>query len=43
LDNEKVEIRYVIPTSPKGEQSIFSHLHLDHFDVPTHMIETGQL
>ena len=38
LDNEKVEIRYVIPTSPKGEQSIFSHLHLDHFDVPAHMI-----
>jgi len=31
VDNEKVEIRYVIPTSPKGEITRFCHLRTDYF------------
>ncbi len=33
VDNDKVEIRYVIPTSPKGEETLFCHLRLDHFNL----------
>jgi site-specific DNA recombinase len=29
--DEQVEIRYVMPTSPRGEQTCFSHLHTDYF------------
>jgi site-specific DNA recombinase len=32
VDDDTVEIRYVIPTSPEGEESPFCHLRLDHFD-----------
>ena len=39
LDDEKVEIRYVIPTSPKGEKVIFCHLRLDYFDAPPQTID----
>jgi site-specific DNA recombinase len=31
VTHEEVEIRYVIPTSPKGEQSRFCHLRIDYF------------
>ena len=34
IDDEKVEIRYVVPTSPKGEKFIFCHLRLDYLDLP---------
>ncbi|MGI8854622.1 MAG: recombinase zinc beta ribbon domain-containing protein, partial [Thermomicrobiales bacterium] len=34
VTDEEVEIRYVIPTSPRGEQSRFCHLRLDYFDMP---------
>jgi site-specific DNA recombinase len=34
VDNGTVEIRYVIPTSPEGEESPFCHLRLDHFGHP---------
>jgi len=34
VTDEAVEIRYVIPTSPRGEQSRFCHLRLDYFDLP---------
>jgi site-specific DNA recombinase len=30
VDDEKVEIRYVIPTSPAGEEKLFCHLCLDY-------------
>jgi site-specific DNA recombinase len=33
VTNEDVEIRYVIPTSPRGEQTRFCHLRLDYFDL----------
>jgi site-specific DNA recombinase len=33
VDDEEVEVRYVIPTSPKGETSRFCHLRLDYFDL----------
>jgi site-specific DNA recombinase len=33
VDDGKVEIRYVIPTGPKGEETLFCHLRLDHFQV----------
>jgi site-specific DNA recombinase len=32
VDDEKVEIRYVIPTSPKGENTRFCQLRTDYFD-----------
>lgn len=32
VTNETVEIRYVIPTSPQGEQTRFSYLHTDYRD-----------
>jgi site-specific DNA recombinase len=35
VDGEHVQIRYAIPTGPKGEQGPFCHLRKDHFDVPT--------
>jgi site-specific DNA recombinase len=35
VDNDKVEIRYVIPTGPHGEQTPFSHLRKDHFNDVT--------
>ncbi len=31
VDDEKVEIRYVIPTSPGGEEKRFCHLRTDYF------------
>jgi site-specific DNA recombinase len=34
VTDEEVEIRYVIPTSPRGEQTRFCHLRLDYFDRP---------
>ena len=33
VDNDKVEIRYVIPTGPQGEHTPFCHLRKDHFGV----------
>ena len=34
VTGEEVEIRYAIPTSPKGESIRFCHLRLDYFDGP---------
>src|SRR5438128_2072853 len=34
VTNEEVEIRYVIPTSPKSEHLRFCHLRLDYFNQP---------
>ena len=34
VTGEEVEIRYVIPTSPKGEAIRFCHLRLDYFNGP---------
>ncbi len=33
ITNDQVEIRYVIPTSKKGEQTRFCHLRKDYFNV----------
>ena len=33
VDDEKVEIRYVIPTSPNGENTRFCHLRTDYLDA----------
>lgn len=38
----EVEIRYVIPTSPRGEQTRFCHLRLDYFDAPVGASEGEQ-
>lgn len=43
VNNEDVEIRYVIPTSLKGESSRFCHLRLDYLDVPALRIEAKGL
>jgi site-specific DNA recombinase len=47
VEDGKVEIRYVIPTSPHGEKFTFCHLRLDYFNpktmsVPMHSL-LGQL
>ena len=41
VTGEEVEIRYVIPTSSKGETMRFCHLRLDYFDAPmsTHQVQ----
>ena len=33
INNSQVEIRYVVPTGPKGETTPFCHLRLDYFDL----------
>lgn len=43
VDDEHVEIRYVIPTSPKGELSRFCHLRKDYFDLETQGIVVNDL
>ena len=30
IDDDKVEIRYAIPTSPQGEEKLFCHLRTDY-------------
>ena len=42
VSHDLVEIRYVIPTSPKGEQSHFCHLRIDYFDLQLER-EAGRL
>ena len=32
VTDEQAEIRYVLPTSPRGQQTRFSHLHTDYRD-----------
>jgi site-specific DNA recombinase len=39
VTNDEVEIRYVIPTSPRGEHERFCHLRLDYFDLPARLIQ----
>src|SRR6266849_3600411 len=36
VNDGQVEIRYVVPTGPKGETVPFCHLRLDYFDGPPH-------
>ncbi len=43
VDDDKVEIRYVIPTSPQGEESRFCHLHKDYFDAPARTIKRNDM
>jgi len=45
VDNETVEIRYVIPTAPAGEHAPFCHLHKDHFQVKPQavLVEGGEV
>ena len=43
VDNENVEIRFVIPTSPKGETSRFCHLRTDYFDLKAQAVEIDDL
>ena len=33
VNDSQVEIRYVVPTGPKGETTPFCHLRLDYFDL----------
>lgn len=34
VTGDEVEIRYVVPTTPRGEHTRFCHLRLDYFDGP---------
>jgi site-specific DNA recombinase len=42
VEDGKVEIRYVIPTSPHGEKFTFCHLRLDYFYRPPLPIQSRQ-
>jgi len=35
VNDAQVEIRYVVPTGPKGETTPFCHLRLDYFTAKT--------
>lgn len=41
VTNDEVEIRYVIPTSPAGEQTRFCHLRKDYFNPPATGVIAG--
>src|SRR6266700_5304163 len=43
VTGEEVEIRYVIPTSSKGETIRFCHLRLDYFNAPMASVECEEL
>jgi len=43
VTDDAVEIRYVVPTSPRGEHTRFCHLRLDYFDPPVSAPEGEQL
>jgi len=43
VDDGQVEIRYVIPTGPKGAEAPFCHLRLDYLDRPAHPAHADQL
>jgi site-specific DNA recombinase len=42
VTGEEVEIRYAIPTSPKGETIRFCHLRLDYFNLPMSSIQVQE-
>jgi site-specific DNA recombinase len=43
VNDAQVEIRYVVPTGPKGETTPFCHLRLDYFDAKTLVIIVTRL
>jgi hypothetical protein len=43
VSDGQVEIRYVVPTGPKGETTPFCHLRLDYFNRPTLAVTLRQL
>jgi site-specific DNA recombinase len=43
VNDMQVEIRYVVPTGPKGETTPFCHLRLDYLDLETRPIQLHQL
>src|SRR6266705_3584398 len=40
VNDAQVEIRYVVPTGPKGETTPFCHLRLDYFNAPPPRVHT---
>jgi hypothetical protein len=42
VNDAQVEIRYVVPTGPKGETTPFCHLRLDYLDLETRPIQLHQ-
>ena len=43
VNDAQVEIRYVVPTGPKGETTPFCHLRLDYFNLETQPIIVNQM
>ena len=43
VNDAQVEIRYVVPTGPKGETTPFCHLRLDYFDLESQAIVIHEL
>jgi len=41
VTDDQVEIRYVVPTGPKGETTPFCHVRLDYLDRPTPAIHSN--
>ena len=42
VTDDEVEIRYVVPTGPRGEHTRFCHLRLDYFDAPVGAHRPGE-
>src|SRR5262249_33867036 len=43
VNDAQVELRYVVPTGPKGETTPFCHLRLDYLDRPTFLVDAHDL
>src|SRR5215475_11100543 len=43
VNDSQVEIRYVVPTGPKGETTPFCHLRLDYLDRPAFLVDAHDL
>jgi hypothetical protein len=43
VTHDQVEIRYVVPTGPKGETTPFCHVRLDYLDLPALAVPRGEV
>jgi site-specific DNA recombinase len=43
VNDAQVEIRYVVPTGPKGETTPFCHLRLDYFDAEAFCLQATRV
>jgi recombinase/recombinase-like zinc beta ribbon protein len=43
VTDDQVEIRYVVPTGPKGETTLFCHLRLDYLNGPAFVVRPNEV